>query len=60
MRRVPVGFAGIGYCRGGINDISIKDGKVLWDKAAMALARDWVTSTVGTRDVPRFRALVMR
>ena len=28
-------------CRGGLNDISINDGKEVRDKAAMALRRDW-------------------
>ena len=27
--------------RGGFNDISINDGKDLWDKAAMAFRQDW-------------------
>ena len=30
---------------GGINGISIKDGKEVWYKATMAFARDWVAST---------------
>ena len=47
-------------CRGGFNDISIYDGKEVRDKATMALARDWVTRTIRTRDVPRFRALMIR
>ena len=53
-------MASVPSCRGGFNDISICDGKEVRDKATMALARDWVTSTQRTRDVPRFRALVMR
>ena len=28
-------------CRGGINDISINDGKEVRDKATMAFRRDW-------------------
>ena len=47
-------------CRGGLHGISIEVGEGVWDKATMVLARDWVTSTQKTRDVPRFRALEMR
>ena len=36
-------------CRGGVNDISICDGKEVRDNATMALARDWVASTPRTR-----------
>ena len=32
----------------------------MWSKATMVLARDWVTSTANTCDVPRFGALLRR
>ena len=47
-------------CRGGLHGISIEDGEGVWDKAMMVLARYWVTSTLRTRDVPRFRVLLWR
>ena len=32
----------------------------MWSKATMVFARDWVTSTANSRDVPRFGALLRR